>query len=106
MPPSKPRRPRPRRARRARLHIEALEPRALRSRGPAAAPPSFLASEPSDVLGLAQPLGSLDELTDANVTGETSGLQAADVDWYSFTLEQPSRVVLGLSGQPAGVLSL
>src|SRR3954469_3016134 len=119
--PCKPNVPRtlPRRSRKrpllaARLGIEPLEARGLLAVSVLnAMGGSRVEIESNDTLDQAQILGDLSTLSSTDVVGTigngTTG--AADVDWYSFTLDGPAHVTLDLQSRGSdhplsGVLSL
>src|SRR5262249_4274737 len=87
----------------ARLLLEHLELRNLPSASTAR---TFLPEHgPNDTLDTAQPLGDLSLTGLFRVSGSVADDARADVDWYSFTLDDPARVSLRLRGV-SGVLSL
>ena len=95
------------------LCLEALESRDLLSAVPSPSLPLRLTEvEPNDTINLAQPLGDLSTTSAVQVQGAigNSPAGAADVDWYSFTLDQPAAVTftaLNRAGtHPAVTLSL
>jgi hypothetical protein len=98
----------------ARLRVESLEARCvLSTSGLNSLAGSQPEVEPNDTVDQAQLLGDLSTLPATSVVGSigNSPAAAADVDWYSFTLDGPAHVSLDLQnrgkGAPLdGVLSL
>jgi len=96
------------------LRLEGLETRQLLAVSPLAmgATP-IMEVEPNDTLDLAQCLGDLSGSSSADVLGTIGNgpAGAADVDWYSFTLDRAASVHLDVNSQSTspdfhGVLSL
>ncbi len=79
----------------ARLYIEQLEQRMLPAGWPGLTNP-IVEVEPNDTLDQAQSLGDLTLSGKGQVVGTigSGATGAADVDWYSFTLDRPASVTL------------
>jgi hypothetical protein len=89
----------------ASLRVESLEARSLLTApGLNGLGPVQFESEPNDTVDQAQLLGDLSTQRRAGVIGTigNSPAHAADVDWYSFTLDGPAQVSLDLTGRGAG----
>jgi hypothetical protein len=85
------------------LNVELLEQRTLLS---ATAWPGLtnpvLEVEPNDTVAVAQALGDLTVSGSTQVAGTISSSVAADVDWYTFTLDQAAEVTVQAHAQTAG----
>src|SRR3954463_4782293 len=88
------------RARSARLLLDPLEQRSLPSASPVVHSVLPERNQPNDTLDRAQPLGDLSLAGRVRVSGSVPRDARADVDWYSFTLDDPARVSLRLTGLP------
>jgi hypothetical protein len=85
------------------LRLEGLETRQLLAASPLTTVANpIMEVEPNDTLDLAQYLGDLSGSSKAAVLGSIgkSPAGAADVDWYSFTLDRAASVHLDVSSQP------
>lgn len=80
----------------AQFRLEPLELRHLMTIGPLpSGAPSLIELEPNGTVDLAQSVGDLNVIPSLKLSGKigNSGDGPADVDWYEFTLDGPSRVV-------------
>ncbi len=105
------RKPRQHRRPVVQLHVETLEQRNLLTSAswPGLTNP-ILEVEPNNTVAVAQSLGDLTVNGSAQVSGAISPAPVADVDWYTFTLDQAAEVTVlahALTpGGPAPVVSL